>query len=291
MSEIKMLSPEEKWEQATLANNFIFYKVMRHHPDACRHLIEILLNIKIEKMIMHSEETVELEHDAKGIRLDVFVKDENRMFDVEVQLENTGDLAERTRYYQALMDLDTLKSGEPYKKLRDSHVIFICMKDIFKNMKKNLPVYTFENVCLEDNCIKLNDRAVKHFFIAPACAKMGKDEEVRNFFEFLVSNYAENKYTSELKEYVKAAKQNMQWRIQYMTWERMENYKYNEGHEAGLAEGKKVGILEGSRQKAIEAARSLFINGVSVELIAKSLGMTKEEVLEITKDLVTQIKD
>ena len=24
----------KKWKKATLANNFIFYKVMRHHPDA-----------------------------------------------------------------------------------------------------------------------------------------------------------------------------------------------------------------------------------------------------------------
>ena len=47
---------------------------------------------------------------------------------------------------------------------------------------------------------------------------------------------------------------------------------------------------DGMRQKAIEDARSFFINGVSVELIAKSIGMTKEEVLEITKDLPTQIK-
>ena len=45
----KQLSAEEKWEKATLANNFIFYKVMRHHQDACRRLIEMLLNIKIEK--------------------------------------------------------------------------------------------------------------------------------------------------------------------------------------------------------------------------------------------------
>ena len=36
------LTPEQKWEQATLANNFIFYKVMKNHPDACQHLIEML---------------------------------------------------------------------------------------------------------------------------------------------------------------------------------------------------------------------------------------------------------
>jgi hypothetical protein len=27
------LSSEEKWEQATLANDFIFYKVMRNHQE------------------------------------------------------------------------------------------------------------------------------------------------------------------------------------------------------------------------------------------------------------------
>ena len=31
--ETRPLTPEEKWEKATIANNFIFYKVMRNHPD------------------------------------------------------------------------------------------------------------------------------------------------------------------------------------------------------------------------------------------------------------------
>ena len=55
----KRLTPEEKWERATLANNFIFYKVMRHHPEACKHLLEMLLKIKIKKMEMHNEEAME----------------------------------------------------------------------------------------------------------------------------------------------------------------------------------------------------------------------------------------
>ena len=32
------LTPEQKWEKATIANNFIFYKVMRHNPDVCKKL-------------------------------------------------------------------------------------------------------------------------------------------------------------------------------------------------------------------------------------------------------------
>lgn len=34
---------EDKWKNATIANNFIFYKVMRNNPDVCMELLEILL--------------------------------------------------------------------------------------------------------------------------------------------------------------------------------------------------------------------------------------------------------
>ncbi len=107
----KTLTPEEKWESLTLANNFIFYKVMRHHPDACRHLIEILLGIKIDRIEMSNEESVFIDYDSHGIRLDVFVKGSDRIFDIEIQCTDTKDLPERSRYYQGVMDVDTLKSG------------------------------------------------------------------------------------------------------------------------------------------------------------------------------------
>ncbi len=266
--ETRELTPEEKWEQATLANNFLFYKVMRHHPDACKHLLEMLLKVRIEQMEMHNEEVIELDRDAKGIRLDVFVKDTDKMYDVELQMTDTKELPERARYYQGIMDLDSLKAGQKYKELRDSHVIFICLEDLFHN---GLPVSTFENICVEDGKTKLNDRAYKHFFLAPLCAKLIEDEEARSFFEFLISNRARNGFTSDLKDYVTDAKHNMQWRIQFMTWERQRAYDYDDGKAAGM------------QQKAVEAARNLYANGVSVEIIAKSLGMTSEQVEDIVK--------
>ncbi len=156
------LTPEQKWEQATLANNFIFYKVMRHHPDACQYLIEMLLNVKIEKMEMHSEEMIDIDHDSKGIRLDVYVSDTNKMYDIELQTTDTKELPERARYYQDVMDLSSLNKGDFYKDLKDSYVIFICLEDIFH---KGLPVYTFENICREDLNTKLNDRTQKYFLL------------------------------------------------------------------------------------------------------------------------------
>ena len=47
------------------------------------------------------------------------------------------------------------------------------------------------------------------------------------------------------------------------------------------------GIEEGREEKAVEAARSFYANGVSIELIAKSLHMTEEEIQEIVNTPVT----
>ena len=138
---MKELSPEEKWQRATLADSFIFYKVMRHHPDACKELIELLLGIEVESVTMTGEETIIVAPESKSIRLDVYVKTRDRNFDLEMQVVNTGELPQRSRYYQGLMDLDSLRKGEFYSDLKESHVIFICMEDVFE---KKLPV---ESVC------------------------------------------------------------------------------------------------------------------------------------------------
>ncbi len=53
-----------------------------------------------------------------------------------------------------------------------------------------------------------------------------------------------------------------------MEWERQKTYEFERGKE----------------EKAVEDARSFYANGASVELIAKSLGMTIEQVEDIVKE-------
>ena len=48
-----------------------------------------------------------------------------------------------------------------------------------------------------------------------------------------------------------------------------------------IAVKKQEAFEDGQQQKAIEAARNLYSNGVSVEIISNSLGMSKEQVQEI----------
>ena len=54
-----------------------------------------------------------------------------------------------------------------------------------------------------------------------------------------------------------------------------------EGRAEGIAEGRAEGIAEGRAEEKLANARSLKVNGVPVDVIVKSLGLTEEEVLQL----------
>ena len=63
------------WEQVTIANKFMFYKVMTSNTDLCRRFIEHLLHVQIDRIEPPSgEHTMESATDAHGIRLDVYAR-------------------------------------------------------------------------------------------------------------------------------------------------------------------------------------------------------------------------
>ena len=275
------ITPEQKWEKATIANNFIFYKVMRHNPDVCKELLEILLEMEIDHIEMRGEETVEIDFGSKGIRLDVYAKNNSQAFNLEMQSTESKDLPERARYYQGSIDVDCLKSGEKYKELKDSYVIFICIQDIFK---KGLACYSFENLCREDNSIPLNDRAFKYFFIAKNCDKI-LNERQKAFLQVVLGQKASDNFTRRIEELTEEAKHNSQWRQQYMEWERQRTYDFENGKEAGIEIGKEAG----KEEKAIEAARNALEMNLSPEQAAKISDLPLEKVLELQKEITVKI--
>ncbi len=264
------ISLKEKWENATIANNFIFYKVMHNNPDVCKELLEILLEIKIDHIEMRQEEEVQIDYGKKGIRMDVYAVGAKKAFNLEMQAADTQELPERSRYYLGCCDVDSLPAGGKYKDLKDTYIVFICIPDIFK---KGLTQYKFENLCVDDPEIKLNDRAYKYFFIAENYDKI-EDERQKAFLKLVIDNKPTNDFADKVSKLVAEAKRNTQWRKQFMDWEIEKAYSFD------------AGKVEGKQEKAVEDARSFYSNGVSVELIAKSLHMTIEQVKEIVQDVV-----
>ena len=52
-------------------------------------------------------------------------------------------------------------------------------------------------------------------------------------------------------------------------------------YKMDIAVKQEEAFQDGQQHKAIEAARNLWVNGVSLDIISKSLNMTPEQVKEI----------
>lgn len=100
------------------------------------------------------KKTVQEGIESKSVRFDVYTKDDNRIFDSELQTTDTKNLPKRARYYQSKIDMDNLSKGENYSKLKESYIIFLCHDDIFN---KSLTVYFFENLCRQKKDLTLNE--------------------------------------------------------------------------------------------------------------------------------------
>jgi len=273
-------TPEEEWKNATIANNFIFYKVMRYNPDVCKQLLEILLEIKIDHIEMTQEEYVDIDFGKKAIRLDVYAVGAKRAFNLEMQATDTKELPERSRFYQSALDLDDLNAGTDYIDLKTSYIIFICVPDIFG---KGLAKYTFENTCIEQSDLKLNDRSYKYFFIANNYDKI-LNKEQKSFLQLVTSNKSTSAFADKIVKLVEDAKRNTQWRKQFMDFKHHLSQSFREGKEAGFKEG----LKEGEQNKAVETATNMLIKKYPTSDICEITGLPLEQVLELQKSTPVQ---
>ena len=267
------------WEELTFANNFLFCKIMEDNPEICRRLLEILLHIKIEKLSPpKSEWAMQESVGSKGVRFDVYTRDDNRIFDIEIQTTINANLSKRARYYQSIIDTDSLARGEKYSRLKDSYVIFLCLSDPFD---ENLPVYFFENTCRFGRKRNLGDGSYKLFFNASEYAKMETVEE-QNFFKFLSEQNADGDFAKTIEEKVNFARKNMDWRKNYMTWQQTideeKDIAFEEGVRQGVERGLEQGLERGLYEARIENAKAMLADGMDVNLVAKYTGLSVETI-------------
>ena len=102
----------KRFDELTLADRFIFFKVMQN-SELCKRLLEIILGVEIERIeYIEGEKTVEAGRDAKGIRFDVYVKDgTGTVYNIEMQAVYAAYLPKRSRYYHSMMNLELLGRG------------------------------------------------------------------------------------------------------------------------------------------------------------------------------------
>ena len=264
----------KKWEDLDITDDFIFSRVMRN-KKLCRTLLEMILKVKIGKIkFLTSHHAIRVEPNAKGIIMDVYLKDENRVINVEMQTSNQGDLARRARYYQAAADIDTTPKGSEYEDLKQNYVIFICTFDPFH---KGKPFYTFQNLCLEHGePIYLDDGTTKIFLNTNSKDLGNLDLELRLFYDYIKGNNAQSDFTQELDSSISRLKEEKEERKMYLTYTsrmmecRRDGYEEGlfTGREEGISIGLEQGLERGAYQKALETAKLLLNYGDSPEKVA-----------------------
>ena len=273
----------KRWEDLTITDDFMFCKVMSD-PDICKELLEILLHIKIERLeFQEPQKSFKLTSESRGIRLDVYVKDSNRVFDIELQTTNERNLELRTRYYQGVMDISELKKGELFSNMKESYIIFICMFDPFG---ADIPIYTVKQTFAENDKLIFNDKTHKIFYNVKAFEKIANDVETKAFLEYLCKHQPTSKFTDTLERAVYRNRNNQNWRKDYMTLaynlslaaEKAAKKAAKKAREEGISIGRNEGISLGAQQKAIETAKKFLAMGLSVEQVADGTGLSIEEI-------------
>ena len=227
----------KRFEDLTLQDDFMFCKVMQNE-SLCKTLIEMILFDTIGKItyisVQHSINTYE---QAKSVRFDVLVQTENgNFYNVEMQVCNERNIPKRMRFYQATIDISFLDKGNFYNDLNESFIIFICL---FDAIGKNRPVYTFENICLEDKNISLQD-GTKKIIINAEAFKNTKNKELKEFLEYIKTGKAKSEFTRRIEEVIQIIKENEQARQEYRLMSTFEMDARHKGFSEGLKQTAKI---------------------------------------------------
>ncbi len=201
------------WKDLTFSDNFIFCKVMQNE-DLCKRFIEILLGIQVNKIeYLNTENQIENYYDSRGVRLDVYVKDSDRVFDIEMQTGDYDDLLLRARYYQGASDVATTRRRTMFKKLKESYILFVCVDDPFG---AEIPVYTRTMKFLETDQISYDDKSHAVFYNASAYDKVTDNEELKAVLRFVYENKSQSEYTDKLDVSSQSAKSRSEREYDYM---------------------------------------------------------------------------
>ena len=237
------MSKRRTLKELTLKDNFMFGAVMCDENN-CRKLLELILQMPIERVEVCKEKSIVYHPEYKGIRMDVYAKDENNThYNVEMQAVREAALGKRARYYHSQIDMELLLTGADYSELPNTYVIFICDFDPFGEEKY---CYTFQNQCMELQTVNIQD-GCKSIFLSTRGKNVNEvPKAMVKFLDYVKADLLESTkdfdddFVRSIQESVQQVKQSREMEERFMILHEMLRKERAEGK----AEGKAEAILE-----------------------------------------------
>ena len=274
--------------------DIIFKKIFTENKDMLTSFISSILDIPIESISEIEITNPELPPETlsgKFSRLDLSMKFDGRLVNVEIQVKNDPDYRDRTLFYWAKLYSSELKSGEDYSELKQTITINI----INFNMFEGADYHTEVAAMIKGTNEVFSDKFSIHFF---ELKKIGKKPDPKNkkelWLQFINADSEEDfeminqtdipimkkavKVIYDMSEDTKIREvARLREKALHDEASALKNAKA-EGISIGKAEGISIGKAEG-----ISIGKNEGKNEERANLIAnmKALGMTDEQINQI----------
>ena len=293
---VKLLKPK---------NDIVFQSLFNQNNEKItKAFVQALIEQKVEKIVINQDKELlrERPDDKLGILdLQVDVND-NEKIDVEIQLIEKENFADRLLFYFSKMYGREIKRGDAYNKAK--RVVLIAIIDFklaltetiteieteWKLREKNRPELTLTN-SIEIRIIEFDK--VRKFY------GKNKDNKKAQWMLFLDDpNSKEVREIMEKNEEIKEATvvvkqmsedEKMQ-RLAFLREKAILDEKEivetatNKGLREGMEKGLAKGIEQGEKRKSTEIAKELLKENMPIEKIAKITKLSKEEIEQLRKN-------
>ena len=300
---------------ANLLNDFAFKYVFgedcKEANDALKSLLTVFLERKVNKVVVKNSEIVKDYSKMKSPRLDLLVEfDDRTMVDLEMQLRQTKDnLPIRFSYYLARLHGSQQLEGKYYKQLKETIVLVFFNVNIIENdnicntfrlkCDGDLPLVKDEKedrmklMTIEMPKVDLNkpledmNEQEKMIYYFLNCHKGLDDSKIKvmiekdgviQMLEKRVETISDDGWKKIIEDFQKLHENEERMELQL---ELEEAHKQVEDANKQVEEANKQ--VEQKNQEIKQMIQLMLANGMSLELISKSLSKSESEIMELVK--------
>ena len=201
---------------------------------------------------------------ARSVCLDAYGTDSTgKRYDLEVQRQDRGADPHRARYHASVMDIENLHSGQEFKELPDTYIIFILEKDFYGQGKA---VYPIERINLATG--KAFEDGEHILYVNGEYRGDSDIGKLMHDFNCMRADDMNFELMAERTRYLKENPKGVQEMCKIMEDMRNESLK----------EGIKKGIKEGMKETAL---RMLDAGKYALEEIVNISGLSLEEINQL----------
>lgn len=304
-----MQNERKKLEELNLLDDFLFNAMMTY-PEMgekfTRKILKLLFNREFRNLKVIAQKSYGgLNTDLRGARLDVYVESDDSaeidasedvsVYDLEPDKNDKAKyiaaFPQRIRFYHAIIDSRSLKSGEDFGKLKRVYVIFICNYDPFGYDRVK---YTIRNMCVEEPEMPYDDGAQTTVLYTKGTKDDDISEELRQFLNYMENTTQTNAVNDTLKaiqKMVDIVKRDGEVSLSYMKGFERDTIMYEKGQEAERQNTERERQRADSAEKARDEAKKERDEAENVRDSAEKARMiAEEEKIEAQKKTAEALK-